>query len=213
MADDRNRLVHIEGIASPGILGVAINLMEAAEYIGLDAEKLLGLCQSGHAPHYRLDGKGPWFKKQELSRWAKETLVQHWEGSPLPTAMPVLFHAETKQPRQPPKEIASVKSLISVASEAGFSGVYFLCHEGVVVYVGQSVCVAGRLAAHFGSNKLFDAVWAIPIPKQDLDRVEGAFIRILRPTYNISENGRINAPSQNSVNDNETLAMFDTTIK
>jgi len=60
------------------------------------------------------------------------------------------------------------------------SGVYFLCREQQVVYVGQSVDIYSRLRAH----QDFDAAFAILLDRSDLNTVEGAFIRLLRPVRN-----------------------------
>lgn len=63
-------------------------------------------------------------------------------------------------------------------------GVYFLVSGAEVVYVGQSVDVMLRVANHAG-DKFFDGAFFIPLDAQELDAVEGAFIRALRPQRNL----------------------------
>ena len=63
------------------------------------------------------------------------------------------------------------------------SGVYFFIKDQCIVYVGQSKDVFARIPTH-KKRKLFDQVVFIPVPKDDLLRVERAFIRVVAPVYN-----------------------------
>jgi hypothetical protein len=81
------------------------------------------------------------------------------------------------------------------------SGVYFLCLDGDVVYVGQSIAVGVRVGSHAGS-KPCDRIFALPVPPSELDAVEGAFIRILKPRLNMHPGPREDRP------DRETLKMI-----
>ncbi len=58
--------------------------------------------------------------------------------------------------------------------------VYFLVRDGVVVYVGQSIALPGRIASHI-SNKDFDRVFYLEVPREHLNAIESAFIRALNP--------------------------------
>jgi hypothetical protein len=65
------------------------------------------------------------------------------------------------------------------------SGVYFLIHEGQVVYVGQSVDMRRRLADHIGEGaKVFDSITFIPLPISQLNVVEARHIKRYLPRYN-----------------------------
>ena len=64
-------------------------------------------------------------------------------------------------------------------------GVYFLLDGEEVVYVGQSVNVYARVANHRESKRFATAI-CIPVPRDELDAVESAFIRRLRPRLNKS---------------------------
>jgi len=64
-------------------------------------------------------------------------------------------------------------------------GVYFLINNGEIVYVGQSVNIWGRLGTHFNDNlKEFDRIAYVLVDKEDLNRVEAAYIRKFQPKYN-----------------------------
>lgn len=78
-------------------------------------------------------------------------------------------------------------------------GVYALVHRGIVVYVGKSKVMLGRVYTHrvaWGKKNnakvglkpqkgiLFDAVWIRPCPLTDIDAIESAMINLYKPRYN-----------------------------
>jgi len=63
-------------------------------------------------------------------------------------------------------------------------GIYFLIHEGSVVYVGKSEYGPARILQHVG-NKKFDQVFAMPCEKKDLLDREREWIDRLLPKYNV----------------------------
>lgn len=73
---------------------------------------------------------------------------------------------------------------------ATMSGVYFLCWNGVVVYVGQSVSLISRAAQH-ARVKTFDDIFAVKVSPAYLNRVEGFWIDHLRPRYNHDSKGKL----------------------
>ncbi len=62
------------------------------------------------------------------------------------------------------------------------TGVYFLIKDHRVVYVGQSVNVYARIAAH--TDKSFDSVALLPCSRDVLDKMESLYIHCLRPPLN-----------------------------
>jgi excinuclease UvrABC nuclease subunit len=65
------------------------------------------------------------------------------------------------------------------------SGVYFLYHDGIVVYVGQARTLLWRIDQHIAEGrKIFDAVSFIPCRVRDLTPIERSFIEELAPKYN-----------------------------
>jgi hypothetical protein len=89
------------------------------------------------------------------------------------------------------------KATLDITKEAQLScGVYFLRHKNETVYVGQSVSVHARVATHKKSGKQFDEVLFLPCEKQELNNLEGFFIRLLKPSLNgLSTSGSQSAPS------------------
>jgi len=63
-------------------------------------------------------------------------------------------------------------------------GIYFLIKDGNVVYIGQSVNIAGRIAQHKKDDKDFNEVRFILCDKERLDAREMFFIRLLKPELN-----------------------------
>lgn len=78
-------------------------------------------------------------------------------------------------------------------------GVYALCHRGVVVYVGKSKVMLGRIYTHrvaWGKKStakvglkpqkgiLFDSVWIRPCSLTEIDAIESAMINLYKPRYN-----------------------------
>lgn len=69
-------------------------------------------------------------------------------------------------------------------------GVYFLRSGDEIVYIGQSINVYKRIAEH-QNNKTFDGAEFLPCPKAELDNLEGFFTRLLRPTLNGHDEGKV----------------------
>jgi hypothetical protein len=64
-------------------------------------------------------------------------------------------------------------------------GIYFLWSGYSVVYVGQSKNVYSRVNTHIlEGKKRFDYACAINCKQGDLDKMESAFIGLLKPIYN-----------------------------
>lgn len=81
-----------------------------------------------------------------------------------------------------PLELAALRAKLEV--EALPPGLYMLCREGRVVYVGQAERPAERIAQHRVEGKAFDAVYGLPCPPESRNLLEGYVIRALRPSLN-----------------------------
>lgn len=65
------------------------------------------------------------------------------------------------------------------------SGIYFLCMNNEIVYIGQSVNVTSRVAQHLGEKqKYFNNSFFINCPIDKLDEMEFALIARYKPKYN-----------------------------
>ena len=62
-------------------------------------------------------------------------------------------------------------------------GVYFLIREGVIVYVGKSVNVMARIAAHY-ADKAFDSYTWVRCSRAKMAQLELDYIDLFMPEYN-----------------------------
>lgn len=154
----------------------------AAVNTGIPAERLLELCAAGFAPHYSVDGGPPMFRQAEINAWTKANLVEAKGGMPMPREANV--HPKPASAcLTAPVCLRGLEGLLTCVLPDRISGVYFLCRGAEVVYVGQSTDVLGRVAQH-RTYKDHDRAYYWPVPPGELDRVEGAFIRLLKPCLN-----------------------------
>ena len=74
------------------------------------------------------------------------------------------------------------------------SGVYFLCKNNRIVYIGRSINVFGRVSEHRNYwRENFDYAYFIEVDEDDLVEAEAALIRKIRPPMNYQVNRR-NSP-------------------
>jgi hypothetical protein len=159
-------------------------LEDAAKSSGLALDRLRELAEAGYAPHYRVDGGPLMFRLGELKAWIKENLTHAHAGMPLPKSIPVwVEHEKLGECSQPPMCLRGVERLHQAMMPPKICGIYFLCSGPELVYVGQSVDVYTRIVGH-RDTKEFDRVFYLSVPRSELDRIEGAFIRALRPCLN-----------------------------
>ncbi len=173
---------------APVYAGSMVGIEDAASQCSIDVEHLRQWTESGHAPHYMVNGSGPFYKISELKYWAKENLIVKKGGFPVPRTIDVLRPVhEVSSRRCPPTSIAAMQGLCYVAITCSVSGIYFLCDGDEVVYVGQSVCVAARLGQHISEGvKKFehDRIFFLPCPVASLDIIENHYIETMNPKYN-----------------------------
>lgn len=175
----------------------------------VSAERLLELAESKLIPHCTID-EVVYFSAGETRKWLNENFVVRHEGVEIGNGLATIVKVVSPAIKKPaiPVELRAMSHLLipmeleSVESPP-ISGVYFLCSNEKVVYIGQSVNVANRVGTHFGF-KTFDAVLFLRVPKSDLNYVEGAFIRALQPKYNWTKDGKnLLAPSGCSWRDSQ----------
>ena len=81
-----------------------------------------------------------------------------------------------------------IKSYIDAKArliDKGVSGIYFLKHNGTVVYVGKSVNVSNRILSHLAEKtKVFTDFTFISCPKELLNETETAYIYKYDPVFN-----------------------------
>lgn len=100
-------------------------------------------------------------------------------------------------PRSAIEGVASQRSSIVPSNEAiaalqamprNGSGIYFLCHGEMVVYVGKTTNFFSRMSAHDGGQNDFDSVKFLSAPVGRLDALEREYIARFCPKYNKAHN-------------------------
>lgn len=153
---------------------------QIARVTGIDEARLLQLANDGCAPHVRLDGKQIRFLKEQIVYWIKQNLVHICDGTAL-TPVKVLVPGRPDTSKTP-QELTQFADRLYYTPAWLFTGVYFLVRGNKVVYVGQGVNCGSRSLSH--TDKEFDCVFVMPVPRSELNRVEAAFISVLKPEYN-----------------------------
>jgi hypothetical protein len=153
---------------------------QIARVTGVDESRLLQLANDGCAPHVRLDGKEIRFLKEHIVYWIKKNLVHICDGTSL-SPVRVLVHSKADVAKTP-KELTQFAERLYCTPAWVFTGIYFLVRQNKVVYVGQGVNCGSRSLSH--ADKEFDHVFVMPCPRAELNRVEAAFISLLKPEYN-----------------------------
>jgi hypothetical protein len=158
---------------------------DTAAVIGISEERLLDLADSGFAPHWRIDGGDPLFRPSEVKAWAAANLLQRNEARPLPFDLRVVFEPPRADHNIRPLGLSQLDGLRDITPLVELcSGVYFLCAGPEVIYVGQSIEPAVRIASHRTNGLSFSRIFFLPVPQWRLNAVEAAFIRLLQPLKN-----------------------------
>lgn len=162
-----------------------VSLHTAASDLGLDENRLRELTDAGYAPHWRIDGGEPLYRLTDLRAWGARNLAACCAGRPLPVQLSI--NVLPLPCNNAPEPIRDIPRLVELPIAAQ-PGIYFLCREGKVVYVGQSVSPLSRIGTHgLERRKDYDHAFMVPVPSSSLDAVERALIRWLKPQYNDSD--------------------------
>ena len=183
---------------------------EVCQGLGVNPERLIQLADSGYAPHWRIDNGPPLFRIGEVKDWLSQNILERINGKPLPQAVVVTVAKERINDYQNvPEQLRQIPGLFDISGEMRRSGIYFLCQDNELLYVGQSVSVSARISSHHHEGK-FNRVIFMPWPPDDLNSVEGALIRALRPPLNgQTVNGKVRGPTSTR-GDEETLRLIMT---
>lgn len=111
-----------------------------------------------------------------LSKMAEPPVLPHSIRSK------VMIEATGETVGVPPELRPIARALTMFIQPRGACGIYFLVRGATVVYVGQSVNIAARVGQH--TDKPHDRVFYLEVARPYLNRVENAFISLLRPQYN-----------------------------
>lgn len=127
---------------------------------------------------------------EAASRWAalevaritkQKAIAENGINSALGTSLPARVISAMAEVEHTHHDIAAVA--MPIGSNCG---IYFLLHEAVVVYVGQSKDLFYRIARHArDGEKVFDAFTYILCSEDELDKMEELYITAMVPRYNM----------------------------
>jgi hypothetical protein len=183
---------------------------EMSELVGMDEDALRKYADSKQIPHYRFDNGQPKFRTKEVKQW----LVSSGKVYRVPgqvTEHKVINYSVPSNSLKltVPRELANLNGMMDIPQSMYPSGVYFLCDGEELVYIGQSVNPISRIATHrHEGRKEFTHAFLLPVPEYELNNVEGAMIRHLKPKYN----GRNGTPRGDESDEEVLKKLLDMTI-
>lgn len=163
----------------------------AAAKVGLPVERLLQLSEQRLAPHYLIDNSTYGYHVNHLREWVRKNLMYFVPGMDLPIELKVVS-VVTHVTASPPASISQLRNLRQLPIPPAVSGVYFLCDDTDVLYVGQRINVGARTGNHNGGNgaskvdpSRIKRIYFIALPTNLLLAAEQALIRALSPEWNL----------------------------
>lgn len=165
----------------------------------LGDDVILQLAKDGMCPHYILVNplskeEMVLFSATELESWIEKNYLFYKEGNFTPSFEFIHFNRELN--RVSHKEVpVELSQLGDDLFELPFDyintppGIYFLCKDNKIMYVGQSTSIVSRIATHIKENtKQFDRIFFIVCPAHKLDEIETELIKRFYPPLNIKSN-------------------------
>jgi len=157
----------------------------------LGSDEIVQLAKDGICPHYVMTNpitkeQSFFFVPSELNEWMAANYIHAVEGKFVPEITFMDF-SPIKPETIIPLELIAIRDLFELPMSRITTppGVYFLCQDGKIMYIGQSVNVASRIVSHVKEKaKKFNSVFFIPCPINRLDDLEGALIRKYKPELN-----------------------------
>lgn len=152
--------------------------------IRLTQKQILDLVSAQKLPAFFFgdNTSSPFFLWKDVQEWIADNMLWRAEGGPMAVTSIRIGHGSVRAERGIPLELSVLTQLCEI-STGPVPVVYFLCHNGSVVYVGQTVSLSHRIKEHAG-DKEFDRVFYILVPRHDLDKIERFWITELKPKYN-----------------------------
>ena len=154
----------------------------------ISAEQIEDLAKGGLCPHYRLYNPASkeesiWFIASEMLEWFENNYIKVVKGH-LNLEIKFLQFSPVAEKTAVPSELSQIKELYELPLSALYnaSGVYFLCLDGAIQYIGQSVNVSSRISQHISEKKKkFNQIFFTPCPENQLNDLEGFLVRKFNP--------------------------------
>ena len=171
-------------------------------------EEILEMVSKKLIPHYILTNPishktTALFDVHEINNWLSDNTQK--EGIVLEHELhfhcfdPRHFHIDDTD--NVPVALGRIKRLYKLTKQHHSTphGIYFLCKEHEVVYVGQAKNISARVGDHRAdTSKEFDSVYFIVCHIDQLDSIERALIRHLQPVYNLQRH-KLNAQNDHLI--------------
>lgn len=189
---------------------IEVNKLKKAEQIRgkvtefLSPQDFIHLAEMEEVPHYILTNpltkeNTICFIQSDIDDWFQD-YVQYRNQKIAPQ---IIFHTNERAKfkvcplSHVPPGLASIKGLQQIPFNAFDSpaGIYFLCKEQEIVYIGQAQSVFARVSTH-KREKEFDSVYFIPCHVEQLTPLETALIHFYKPKLNISTIANVTAVDQ-----------------
>jgi len=178
------------------------NLRELSECKG-QMKKLIGekhimdLVKNYNCPHYVLTNpisNKPMilFNSSELEEWLSQNFLKKVDAMvPLVENYNFTFlHFDREKMRAKgdiPMQLSSIKDLYEIPLENLVTppGIYFLCLDGNIEYIGRSENIIMRTSTHIKEGiKKFDSIYFITCPPSRLSELEANLIKFYKPPLN-----------------------------
>lgn len=177
----------------------------------MSPEKIHELTEEGVMPHYKLID--PFNGNQVMKYYYRTKDVENFIIKNCLISQDLTFEPEykfvnfctgisTEESAQIPIELSNLSQMYVIRTDQMLAtcGIYFLCKEKKIVYIGQSTSIATRLAVHIEeAAKQFDLCVWIPIHKRDLDTVEASLIKHFKPKLNKAMFGGNSQPHERAI--------------
>ena len=155
-------------------------------------EDVVKFAKENIIPHYIIINPytkkeyGLLFDEQELDKWIRDNATQKMDGINLPELK--FINSSFVIPQSAvPKELLLIKNLYEIPQSILNTppGIYFLCIDGNIQYIGQAKHILNRILGHVNEGKKdFNSVFFIACPLHTLDGLESALIRKFKPPLN-----------------------------
>jgi hypothetical protein len=147
-------------------------------------------------PHYRITDpltgeECIYFIPNDVKDWFVDNCIRYYQ----PIDQKLYFtkidpeHYKCHKKDVIPFSLSKLKDLckLPISSIVTPPGIYFLCLEGEIMYIGQAVNVASRVLTHIADKlKYFDEVYFLQVQPERLSEIESTLIKFYRPRLNIT---------------------------
>ena len=138
-------------------------------------------------------------------------IISHWGYINIPNVTIITHHLPGKLMYTFGRlgtQLLNIKNLLELPIEniSTPSGIYFLCKENKIKYIGQSNYITGRVTQHIAEGiKDFSNVFFISCPSNKLNELETLLIRHFQPELNKKSIGKFNT----SYEDNKVFELIN----